>query len=246
MRGLCIICNKPTKYLNLSLGYSKYCSRKCIANDPNRKNKFSQTIKNRTDEQRKIIDLKRKQTNLERYGDKNYHNIEKIKQTKKEKYGDENYNNSTQASKTKINWSDERKNEVKTKRIKTTIEKYDAENVYASEYGKTKIKETMNKKYGVDYATQNKEILEKVLNTNRKNHDGQLSWNTEQTKQTNIERYGKEYYTQTSEFQEKATKTYQEKYGVSHPSKLKENRDQSWQTRHKNNDLDKELDNPDE
>jgi len=54
---------------------------------------ISETLKNKTDEEIRIVHEKAKITSLQKYGDATYRNIEKCKQTKLEKYGDENYNN---------------------------------------------------------------------------------------------------------------------------------------------------------
>ena len=60
------------------------------------------------------------QTKLERYGDKNYNNMEKNRKTKLEKYGDENYNNSDKIK-------------------QTCLEKYDVDNVSKSQEVRDKI-----------------------------------------------------------------------------------------------------------
>ena len=46
-----------------------------------------------TEEERKIINEKRRKTLIERYGDPHYNNMQKMHKTKIEKYGDINYNN---------------------------------------------------------------------------------------------------------------------------------------------------------
>ena len=56
----------------------------------------------KTDEEKRIINLKSKQTKLERYGNENYNNVSKNKQTKLERYGDEKYNNLSKAENTKL------------------------------------------------------------------------------------------------------------------------------------------------
>jgi len=65
-------------------------------NDENYNNSksISETLKNKTDEEKLVAHKKSRRTRLEKYGDENYNNMSKIKQTKLEKYGDENYNNS--------------------------------------------------------------------------------------------------------------------------------------------------------
>lgn len=52
--------------------------------------------------------------------------------------------------------------ETRDKYKKTCLEKYGAENVYASDYGKQKIKQTCLKHFGVKYALQSKEVKDKI------------------------------------------------------------------------------------
>ena len=68
---ICLECGKPVSYRGFSLGYSDYCSAKCVSVSKHTK-------------------LKIKQTRLEKYGDENYNNREKSKQTCLGKYGVEN------------------------------------------------------------------------------------------------------------------------------------------------------------
>lgn len=114
---ICPICKKnQLKFLSFSKGYTKFCSKKCEVNNPERLKKFSDTFKNKSKEEIDKITLKRKRTNLKNNGSENYNNInkkikttlkkykvenisqlektkKKVKQTKFEKYGNENYNN---------------------------------------------------------------------------------------------------------------------------------------------------------
>ena len=84
--------------------------------------------------------------------------------------------------------------ETRNKYKQTCLEKYGAENVYASEYGKAKIKETCQKHYGTDYALQAKEVKEHI-------------------KQTNLNRYGCENPQQNKEIKNKTSKTNLKRYG---------------------------------
>lgn len=111
--------------------------------------RISQTLKNKIDEQKNEVDIKRKKTTFEKYGDENYRNIEKAKQTKIERYGDENYNN--------------------IKKIKQTcLEKYGVENIYSSNWCKEKISNTCKEKYGSDWFTQTNEFFIKAYNSKKK------------------------------------------------------------------------------
>ncbi len=42
--GLCVICNNPTKFINIACGYSNYCSQSCIHLDANVQAKYKQTM----------------------------------------------------------------------------------------------------------------------------------------------------------------------------------------------------------
>ena len=67
--GICINCGKPTKFVCISIGYSKHCSIKCSNNDPNVRKKISDSARN---------------TFLERYGVENISQLEEIKEKKKQ------------------------------------------------------------------------------------------------------------------------------------------------------------------
>ena len=69
--GVCPICGKPTKYVNMRMGYLKHCSFKCSGND--------------LDTQKKVGETK-----LRRYGSATYNNQEKTRKTCKERYGTSN------------------------------------------------------------------------------------------------------------------------------------------------------------
>ena len=107
----------------------------------------------------KCRELKRKQTKLEKYGDENYHNMEKAKQTLLKNYGVENVY---------------QLESVKAKIRKTNLERYGVENVYQRPdvrkncMSKAYTKETKQKRiktnlerYGVEYACMRKECKEK-------------------------------------------------------------------------------------
>lgn len=88
---------------------------------------------------------------------------------------------------------------VKEKVENTCLERFGTTNVFSSAYGKEKIKETMNSKYGVDSPQQNQEIRKK-------------------TEQTTITRYGGLGYA-SNEIKEKCDKTAIDLYGDSNPYK---------------------------
>ena len=72
--GFCLNCGKETTFISITNGYHDYCSKSCSGIINNQKQEVKDKIK---------------QTKLIRYGDENYHNMEKTKQTNKERYGNE-------------------------------------------------------------------------------------------------------------------------------------------------------------
>lgn len=101
-------CQKPTKFLNITKGYRKFCSKYCCNASEYHQTKMQNTI-------------------ISRYGGMG-------------------------TSSTIIN------NKIK----KTNIEKYGAENLYASDYGKNKINETSRKKYGTKWPSQSDVVKDKI------------------------------------------------------------------------------------
>ena len=166
--GICKYCGARTTFKNLKEGYCEYCSKTCaqrhfVQMDKNgeRKRVCGFAINNNREkakqtclekygvenpQQLKSVREKSLKTKHERYGETCEKIVEKTKQTKRERYGNENYNNLELAK-------------------KTNLEKYGAENMFASDFGKTKIKETCNERYGVNHPMQNKNISKKVSET---------------------------------------------------------------------------------
>lgn len=66
---------------------------------------------------------------------------------------------------------------------------------------------------GVEHHMQLKENIDKMLDTNKKNHDGKLAWNTEKQKQTMIKKYGVDNPGKSKESRNKGKKTCLERYG---------------------------------
>ena len=142
-------------------------------------NKIVETFKKIYSERGDEIDAKKKQTMLERYGNENYRNVDKIKETW-------------------ANKTDKERNEIKEKTRQTFIEKYGdpgyrnvskGKQTKFERYGNPhynnikKNKETLLKKYGVDSYSktdmfrklmlekwQNTNFREKIYNTKKKNN----------------------------------------------------------------------------
>lgn len=67
--GTCIVCGKPTKYINFTRGYTQTCSQECNNSSLSNKGKnVSKTKQAYTEEQKQQINTKRENTCLERYG----------------------------------------------------------------------------------------------------------------------------------------------------------------------------------
>jgi predicted RNA-binding Zn-ribbon protein involved in translation (DUF1610 family)/tRNA G10 N-methylase Trm11 len=81
-----------------------------------------------------------------------------------------------------------------------------------------KTKDTCLTKYGVEYAHQNPEFVEKMKETNLKKYGCESVFQNEKVKQkiknTLKEKYGVESYTQTKEYLDKSKETCIKKYGV--------------------------------
>ena len=111
--GICPICGKKTTFRGFLKGYSRYCSVRCSRKDPkvqelrqktslerygythpNKNPKIKKKIHDTTVERwgavgfaSKELNDRVKETKKERYGDSNYHNVDKMMQTNLERYG---------------------------------------------------------------------------------------------------------------------------------------------------------------
>jgi len=199
----CEICGKLAKFTGSTkskiLGYNTTCEN-CSPNlAPNKLQVYHESINKRTNEERKQILEKRKQTNLEKYGDENYalFGSKSFKDNLKKKYG---YEYNTQIP------------EIKEKIKQTNLEKYGVtcnlsllNRVSKQKYiGKIKgnkirekIKENSLKKYGYDSPNQCPEIIQKQKES-LKEHYGSLQnaykHKYEKNKKTKLEKYGYENY----------------------------------------------------
>lgn len=159
----CKVCSKSTEFVSWKYGYKNFCCKEC------ERVGRSITMTNKSQEEKESAQLKRKITNLEKYGVENpmslkeikdkvvktqnelyggTFNLVKAKQTKLEKYGDENYNNTKKQQETMLN----------TYGVNTTLkipEKRNAE----------KAKQTCLEKYGVEFPLLNSDIQQKSLIT---------------------------------------------------------------------------------
>jgi hypothetical protein len=200
---------KKTKYH----GYNTTCEH-CSPNKANNKlEKFHDSIKNRTSEERHEITQKRKKTNLEKYGDENYNlfgsqsfkdNLmkkygyeyntqipevkEKIQKTNLERYGVKcNLQLISGSEHSKLIWKNN-KEKINNKRKKKSLEKYGYDSPNKSPIIKQKQKESLIKHYGsLENAYKYKYELNKK--TKLKKYGDENYHNKEQAKQTLINKH---------------------------------------------------------
>lgn len=175
--GLCPICGKRCKFDAFSVGYGVYCSKKCDLLD------------------RKNIAKKSEKTKEIRYGDPKYNNSSKAIETNLKIYGVRStsqlkevrdkmvetriknnggvYETPEQTQKRKNTClerfgyeSNAQSEESKLKQAKTCEERYNNKSFLQSQ----EYKDKMNNIYGCEHSLQNKEILNKRLNTSRERH----------------------------------------------------------------------------
>lgn len=174
---ICPVCGKKIPYRNSPAGYGKFCGEKCMG---------------LSDERRLLIT----QSKLERYGDPNYNNPEKIKQTQIKKYGGVGSSSPIISKKIKETCKekfgvenvfklDEFQEKAKNQKIKTygnpyysNLEKrketcrkrYGVENPMQNNEIHEKFKQSMQEKYGVDYAMQNPDLVKKLSDSLKLTH----------------------------------------------------------------------------
>ena len=187
---VCKTCGEKTDFISRVYGYKNFCCSACA--DKAR----VKTRKNYSDEKRKEIREKTKQTIIERYG---YNGIQKkTMQTKLERYGDPYFSNREKYKETCL----ERYGvdnvgkvpEVREKTKKTCLERYGTEYTLQSEQIKEKIKETCLERYGTEYASSSPRFREKVT-------------------KTCLKKYGVEHSFQSDNYKQKAKETWLKKYG---------------------------------
>ena len=204
----CDICGlvKDISYYNYNKSLKKLhiysCSSKCST--IKRKNTNLQRFGTEWSSQSPEIKEKRKNTNLERWGVectlKSPEIKEKTKNTNLEKFGTE--------------WPSQSE-QIKEKTKKTNLEKFGTEYVLQSTEIKEKIKKTNLEKWGVENPIQNAQIQDKIYKTKLEKWGDPNYNNREKFKSTNLMIWGK-FFTQTDEYKNKTKKTNLEKLGVEH------------------------------
>ena len=166
----CEICGELAKFTgnkkSKTLGYNTTCKNHSPNQVKSKLEKFSQTINERTNEDRKKIIEKRKQTNLEKYGDENYtlFGSDKFKQTLKEKYGNEHFNNREKYKKTCLN-----RYGVSCNLLLNLLKR--SKKIWNNKYEEiiNKIKQTNLNKLGVEFVGQSKDVIDKIINKKKLN-----------------------------------------------------------------------------
>jgi hypothetical protein len=141
-----------------------------ICSKENRKIKYNKFYKNTKGHTipyscKSCSNFKSKKTKLEKYGNENYQNVDKIKKTKLEKYNDPNYTNRLKYKTTCLERygvdNTSKLDSSKIKRKSTNIEKYGVDNVFKSKDIKDKISSIIKQKYGTDKYITSEDFKEK-------------------------------------------------------------------------------------
>lgn len=233
-KPVCKFCGCNVKHKAKGV-YQTYCSNTCRNKD--------------------LYETNRLKT-IEKYGSS--FNRTKCEETKLNKYGDKNYNNSNKISKTLLNKSYKEKNIINDKKINTVLNKYNVINISQLDNIKKQKENTCIKNYGVNtylktpacienrnkYFIENKkEIIEKIQNTCL-NKYGVKAFNPVKSKQTKLEKYGDEYFNNREKYKETLFKKYgvinslqipEVKGKVSKKLQLPEIQQKINNTKHKNN-----------
>lgn len=143
-------------------------SKECMAK--NQHDVKAKMFGNMSDDTKKKIREKMKETCLKRYGveyiTQSVQMKDKSIQTKIERYGNPTFTNQKKREKTNIIKYGGRAplcdDNVRKKMEKTNIDRYGVKNIFQNEIIKKRIKETNIKKYGVEYPMMSKEIQDKV------------------------------------------------------------------------------------
>ena len=273
--GICLNCGKPTKFTKFTIGYSKYCCQYCSGSSNIVKEKRKQTNINKYGVaytlQEPSIRQQISKTNLEKYGGNGWASkeiAEKTKITNLERYGIEQPNlfgskeykeNMIQ----KYGQDNPMKIDIFKEKMKTTmIDNYDGWYTGTKEY-KEKTQQTSLEKYGTTHPSQAKEVRDKAIQTHIKNYGNinnfaipkikekaiQNGHNDKANKKrdnTMLEHYGVTNPFLSKEIREKIKQTNLDKYGVINGGGSKEAQQKIQQTRETNQNLDNELENPDE
>ena len=157
---------------------------------------------------------KRFETNVKKYGRKNFGSAEKVKEYWISHYGVDN------PAKTDF---------VKKKMRETNLRKYGFNCSSKSEIVKEKIKQTCLKRYGVEYAGQIEEAKEKSKKTCLEKYGSEYYIGSKDCLEKTIEfskqNYNVDWFTKSEEIKNKAKKTMLRRYGVEYSMQIPKNKE---------------------
>ena len=157
---------------------------------------------------------KRFETNVKKYGRKNFGSAEKVKEYWISHYGVDN------PAKTDF---------VKKKMRETNLRKYGFNCSSKSEIVKEKIKQTCLKRYGVEYAGQIEEAKEKSKKTCLEKYGSEYYIGSKDCLEKTIgfskQNYNVDWFTKSEEIKNKAKKTMLRRYGVEYSMQIPKNKE---------------------
>lgn len=157
---------------------------------------------------------KRFETNIKKYGRKNFGSAEKVKEYWINNYGVDN------PAKTDF---------VKKKMKETNLRKYGFNCSSKSEIVKEKSKQTCLKRYGVEYAGQIEEAKEKSKKTCLEKYGSEYYIGSKDCLEKTIEfskqNYNVDWFTKSEEIKNKAKKTMLRRYGVEYSMQIPKNKE---------------------
>jgi 5-methylcytosine-specific restriction endonuclease McrA len=240
--GKCVTCGKPTTFINMNIGYLRYCSQFCVSNNEDIKNKKIKTnLKNYNTEyafQSEVVKNKISITNLKRFGCKNPMQNEEIKNKGRETclknhgfiypmQNEEIKNKYRETCLKNHGFTHPMQNEeIKNKGQETCLKNHGVRIPYKSEEIRNKGKETCLKNHGVEYAYQSEEIKNKGKVTCLKNHGVSYPYQNEEIrnkgKETCLKNHGVRNPYKSEEIRNKGKETCLKNYGVENPSHSEE------------------------
>ena len=180
--GICLTCGNETSFISMNLGYHQHCNKNCLNKN-------------------KDIQIKRINTNLEKYGYKTSFSTketqDKVKETFIKNYG---VNNPYAAK------------EIKQKIKDANLKKYGVENAQQRLDVRQKTKTINLLRYGNTCSLHGEAVKAKIKQTNLEKYGAENIWGSEYGKQrikeTNLQRYGCENPQQNHEIHVKTMKHY--------------------------------------
>ena len=214
-RKTCSTCGVDVKFDNIDVGWVKHCSHECAVNNPDVAKRRNENTKKALEEKYGQgvtnpscipgTDKKRKATKLQRYGDENYVNVEKIQQTCLEHWGHITATGSP---------------EYMRKTEETCMRKYGVKHQTQSEISKSNSRRTCMERYGVPCTLSVPSIRKKINATCIERYGGiwlQSEEIREKTQQTMLKRYGTRYPGNNPIIKARKEATCLERYGFIYP-----------------------------